>query len=83
MRFDLSAENRNHCRNVRGFVKRTGTQEPYKHARSIVYSKSRGPPMQIAPELLQRLKTDFLDLAVRPLSSMICFARLALFRKSP
>mgnify|MGYP001177066598 CR=1 FL=1 len=60
--FDLSAENR--ILTTDTFVdllKRTGTQEHYKHARSIAYSeKAVALDGKVAPKLVQRLKTDFL-----------------------
>ena len=60
--FDLSAENRIFTpETFADLLERTGTQEPYKHARSIAYSqKAVDLNGKIAPELLQRLKTDFL-----------------------
>ena len=60
--FDLSAENRIFTpETFADLLERTGTQEPYKHARSIAYSqKAVDLDGKIAPELLQRLKTDFL-----------------------
>ena len=60
--FDLSAENRIFTpETFADLLERTGTQEPYKHARSIAYSqKAVDLDSKIAPELIQRLKTDFL-----------------------
>ena len=60
--FDLSAENRIFTpETFADLLERTGTQEPYKHARSIAYSqKAVDLDGKIAPELLQQLKTDFL-----------------------
>ena len=60
--FDLSAENRILTpETFADFLKRTETQEPYDRARTIAYSeKAVALDGKMAPELFQRLKTDFL-----------------------
>ena len=60
--FDLSAENRIFTpETFADLLERTGTQEHYKHARSIAYSeKAVALYGKVAPKLVQRLKTDFL-----------------------
>ena len=60
--FDLSAENRILTTDTfADLLKRTGTQEDYKHARLIAYSeKAVALDGKVAPKLVQRLNIDFL-----------------------